>query len=279
MVFTRGRAAGLVVFAVLGFAAGDARADRIAMREPTYSLELVGDDGMTLPTFRRGNRSYVLGDRGDRYTIRITNPTARRIEAVVSVDGLDVVDGESASVGKRGYLVMPFSSIDIDGFRISTEEVAAFRFSSVARSYAGRKGKARNVGVIGLAVFEEKADPVIARREMEPRQKAGRASSRFDDAPSASAPEQERPGLGTEFGEHRSSAVSFTAFERANPRTTTLRGCARSGSGSSPRSTSPRSTAARAPIRSPAIGSHARRADAVTAGQPRTGSAGGPPAV
>src|SRR5690606_38241739 len=41
----------------------------------------------------------------------------------------------------------------------SLSDVATFRFSSVDNSYAGRKGKARNVGVIAVAIFEEAAPP------------------------------------------------------------------------------------------------------------------------
>jgi hypothetical protein len=214
----------------------------VVAEEPTYTLELIGEDGSPLQTFRRGRRMYVLGDHGDRYSIRVTNPTPQRIEAVVSVDGLDVIDGDPASVSKRGYVVMPFDTLQIDGFRVSTAEVAAFRFSSVADSYAGRKGKARHVGVIGLAVFEEKAQPSIAmepadgnrvgRGERERRDRRSPAPSRSAEPASdpGASPEatldgttdrsakRERPGLGTEFGEHRSSVVNFTRFERANPR-------------------------------------------------------------
>ncbi|MGI8436442.1 MAG: hypothetical protein ACR2NX_05995 [Chthoniobacterales bacterium] len=44
----------------------------------------------------------------------------------------------------------------VDGFRQSTEAVAAFRFGSVNESYANQKyGDSRNIGVIGLAIFNE----------------------------------------------------------------------------------------------------------------------------
>ena len=62
----------------------------------------------------------------------------RRVEAVVSVDGLDAVDGKPASVGKRGYMIPAFGDVTIDGWRTSLSTVAAFRFSSVRDSYAAR---------------------------------------------------------------------------------------------------------------------------------------------
>jgi hypothetical protein len=213
-----------------------------------YSVTIVGEDGRELDTYTKGKRFYVHGQTGQRYAIRVDNPTNRRVEAVVSVDGLDVIDGETADFrNKRGYIVPPRGSVTIDGFRVSTQAVAAFRFSSVSSSYAGRKGKARNVGVVGVALFEEKAQaqmilPRTARdfrsskrsRRPVPSKPAPRPSfdddgSSFEESATASADapragasirprerRQERPGLGTEFGENRSSAVSFTKFERAN---------------------------------------------------------------
>jgi hypothetical protein len=60
-------------------------------------------------------------------------------------------------VRKRGYIVPPHGDVRIEGFRTSLDNVATFRFSSVDGSYAGKKGKTRNVGVIAVAIFEEQA--------------------------------------------------------------------------------------------------------------------------
>ena len=110
-----------------------------------------------LPGLSSGGRSYFVGEAGRRYTIVVRNDTSARFEIVLSVDGLDVLDGRAASPSKRGYLVAAHSELEVDGFRQSTEEVAAFRFGSVRDSYAGRKyGDTRNVGVIGAAVFRER---------------------------------------------------------------------------------------------------------------------------
>jgi hypothetical protein len=106
-----------------------------------------------------------MGQLGARYTLRVHNHSARRIEAVVSVDGRDVIDGKPAELrSKRGYLVPAYGTVDIDGWRISRAEAAAFRFSSVPDSYAARTGNAREVGVIGVAVFSERYVPPPIRR-------------------------------------------------------------------------------------------------------------------
>lgn len=128
--------------------------------QPPYRIELIGDSGETLTTYSHRGRAYVLGQAGERYAIHVTNPTGRRVEVVFSVDGLDAVDGRSADFrAKRGYVIPAYGEVTVEGFRTSTENVAAFRFSSVAASYAARKGQPRNVGVIGVAFFAEKEPP------------------------------------------------------------------------------------------------------------------------
>jgi hypothetical protein len=106
--------------------------------------------------FLAGGRSYAVGEAGHRYTIVVKNNTNFRLEVVLSVDGLDVLDGKAAAFSKRGYIVDPRAELEVDGFRQSVDAVAAFRFGSVRGSYAGQKyGDTRNVGVIGVALFNE----------------------------------------------------------------------------------------------------------------------------
>lgn len=117
-------------------------------------------DGAPTRTFEHAGESFVMGQMGARYTLRVVNHTGRRIEAVVSVDGRDAIDGKTADVRtKRGYLVPAWGTVDIDGWRVSQAEAAAFRFTSVSDSYAARTGSARDVGVIGVAVFPERYVP------------------------------------------------------------------------------------------------------------------------
>jgi hypothetical protein len=104
----------------------------------------------------RGGR-FVIGKKGREYELKVRNLSNVRLEAVMSVDGLDVIDGTSASTRKRGYIVNPGQTVVVKGFRTSNNAVASFKFSSVSSSYANLKhGDTRNVGVIGLALFSEK---------------------------------------------------------------------------------------------------------------------------
>ncbi len=103
------------------------------------------------------DQRLVSGNKNQSYRIFIKNRSKSTLEIVASVDGLDVMDGKTASFSKRGYLIEPGATLEIAGFRTSTDSVAAFKFSSVANSYANmRHGDTRNVGVIGIAVFTQK---------------------------------------------------------------------------------------------------------------------------
>ena len=119
-------------------------------------LSMVDASGRPFPALRQGERVVSMGDPGERYSLLIENRSPERFEVVATVDGLDVLDGEGGDPDKRGYLIGAYSSVVIDGFRRSDAEVAAFRLGDVARSYAASKGMARNVGVIGFALFDER---------------------------------------------------------------------------------------------------------------------------
>jgi len=138
-----------------GFNAAPSRLFPLAQGHLEFGLR--DSSGRNLRGFSSGGNNYVAGSRGSRYTIIVKNHSPARIEVVISVDGLDVIDGQPASPRKRGYLIDAFDELEVDGFRRSTAEVAAFRFGNVDNSYAARKhGNTRNVGVIGVAAFHER---------------------------------------------------------------------------------------------------------------------------
>jgi hypothetical protein len=119
------------------------------------SVALVDTANNVLDGLLASGRTLVVGAEGERYNLMITNNTPGRFEVVASVDGLDVIDGKNADLAKRGYILEPYSSLVVDGFRQSEYEVAAFRFGRVSGSYAARSGDDRNVGVVGFAFFAE----------------------------------------------------------------------------------------------------------------------------
>lgn len=114
-----------------------------------------------LPAYKSGQKRFVVGSGGSAYSLVLKNRCRSQVEVVLSVDGLDVIDGKPASFSKRGYIIAPGDTLEVKGWRTGWNSVARFEFSDVGGSYANqRHGNARNVGVIGLAVFGEKGvDP------------------------------------------------------------------------------------------------------------------------
>jgi len=128
-----------------------ARADSNLVRVDVLDRD-VGD---TLRVWRDHGRPVVAGRPGSRYALRLVNNTGERVLAVVAIDGVNVVSGETASVGQRGYVLAPYQRTEIIGWRKSDNEVAAFEFTALSDSYAARTGRPGDVGVIGVAVFRE----------------------------------------------------------------------------------------------------------------------------
>jgi hypothetical protein len=222
---------------------------------PPYRVSLEDQDGVALPTFRQGGQGFVLGEPGARYNVRVENPTAERVEVVVTIDGRDAISGKVGDyVTQRGYVIEPWGSLVIEGFRRSLDEVAAFRFTDRSQSYSALRGTPENVGVIGVAVFPEKSRPSAPvrprhysyddsdyeyRRETHGSRREGAGKSADAAPPSpAKAPtaesapsrgrrdfrtEQEAPrkrkgagpsNIGTQYGEREDSSVVEVAFER-----------------------------------------------------------------
>lgn len=128
---------------------------RAVHQSGAVSVTLRDESGSALPGAQVGNDVYAVGETGARYVIGVENNSNQRYEVVASVDGLDVIDGQEADFNKRGYVISPYTSFVIEGWRTSDDTVAAFRFSDMDSSYAERVGKGRNIGVVGVAFFQE----------------------------------------------------------------------------------------------------------------------------
>ncbi|MGO4782125.1 hypothetical protein AB4084_42215, partial [Lysobacter sp. 2RAB21] len=62
----------------------------------------------------------------------------------------------TASPSQAGYVLEAWQSTEINGWRKSMDDVAQFVFTDLPDSYAARTGRPDNVGVIGVAVFQER---------------------------------------------------------------------------------------------------------------------------
>jgi hypothetical protein len=203
--------------------------------------------GNTLPVHFYNGEYWVAGVPGAKYAIDIWNKTGQRLLAVTSVDGLNVLTGKTASPQQTGYVLNAADRYGITGWRKSDSSVAAFQFTESPNSYAERTGRPRDVGVIGVALFRERQEPVVKKyeykhdHEQESRSRLDRAApaapateSAAPAAPVARAESadtnqnsmkeslsrgdksslQAAPKLGTGHGERETSVVSHTNFER-----------------------------------------------------------------
>ena len=186
------------------------------------------DTGQWLPETPFRGDTWVAGTPGHRYSVRLTNTTAERVLVVLSVDGVNAVTGQTANPSQTGYVLAPWQSTEISGWRKSMDDVAQFVFTDLPDSYAARTGRPRNVGVVGIAVFREKQP--VAYYEPQPvpppypyprDDEAGAArESAKAAAPSAQGRNEAdalaRQQLGTGHGQREWAPVSHTDFERAS---------------------------------------------------------------
>jgi hypothetical protein len=250
------RAAGLAAL-LAGAAASTAACANTVTQAPYVKSALVQVDvydrfdRTALPVFAKDGRHYILGQPGHEYAVRIRNCTGGRVMVVTSVDGVNVISGDTAAPSQSGYVLEPWGSVEIAGWRKSMDRTAAFYFTDLGDSYAARTGRPRNVGVIGVAVFPEKQQRISWREENYPRKMAAaesdaagaaaksetRAEASASTPAAAPAPSvtQERRAaddamredkkdngirqlgkLGTGHGRNEDSRVTLVRFERAS---------------------------------------------------------------
>ncbi|OOG53904.1 hypothetical protein B0E47_11965 [Rhodanobacter sp. B05] len=227
----------------LAFAAGAAHAASVSAVGRLVDLNVYDRTSQrTLPVYRHDGRYYIAGEPGHLYQIGLRNRAGADVMAVLSVDAVNVISGDTADWSQTGYVLDPYADADVLGWRKSTSQVADFVFADFAQSYAVRTGRPDNVGVIGVAVFRRHRayiQPVI------PAPVADAASQDAYTSGSVPAPAEEsidRPTagsmavpqtqasmngaamakapaggpLGTGHGQREESSITYVDFERAS---------------------------------------------------------------
>lgn len=198
--------------------------------------------GRELPVYFYDGKYYVAGRPGNEYQVTLRSQTSEDVLGVMSVDGVNVVSGKTASWNQSGYVLNPWNTTEVKGWRKNMDDVARFYFTDLPDSYAARTGRPDEVGVIGVAVFRRKPEyqpysyeqdypahdrddrwrrrdearapadsPGHARRNSESAKRQSPGSAPF----SYNQPQPEQ-GLGTGHGEREYSAARSTQFERAS---------------------------------------------------------------
>ena len=172
------------------------------------------DSGTTLATYYHRGEYWVAGAPGARYAIAIRNAGGERLLAVTAVDGVNVISGDTAAWDQTGYVFGASQRYEIAGWRKSNAEIAAFEFTAAPHSYATRTGRPGNVGVIGVALFRERPQPIAYEAPLAaaPAAAADASEARAERAPAPTA------RLGTGHGARESSVVEDTEFERLHDR-------------------------------------------------------------
>lgn len=224
----------LLLLALLCLLAPPANAARLRPAQPQVELEIVDrDTGLSLPQYRHGGQGWIPGEPGHRYAVRLRNRTGARVLAVLSVDGINAIDGSTARPDQAGYVLGPWQTLEVSGWRKSLGTVAQFVFVDPSASYAVRTGRPDNLGVIGVAVFRERAryphaggaiappSPSVERARgttaKSTSANAGPANdaARSESGAAGASGEYEAPArLGTGHGAIEGSQAYYTAFER-----------------------------------------------------------------
>jgi hypothetical protein len=193
------------------------------------------DTGALLQRLPHRGRDYLEGQPGERFAVVLQNLTGERVLAVLSVDGVNAISGQTAGGSQAGYVLEAWQRIEVRGWRKSYSDVAEFYFTDLPDSYAARTGRPQNVGVIGVAAFRERRYepapppyqpmPQIGRAESSapPTAKSSSSADAAAGAP-ASAPYERRSReataqeIGTGHGQRRYDPVTGTHFERESAR-------------------------------------------------------------
>jgi len=191
------------------------------------------DQGERLSPIGHRGRDYIAGQPGHRFAVTMQNLSGERVLAVLSVDGVNAISGQTAGASQAGYVLEPWQRVEIRGWRKSYADIAEFYFTDLPDSYAARTGRPDNVGVIGVAAFRERRRPAMpyppsapmigeAGKAMAERSSAdaagGRDESRARRQDSASAPSAMAQQIGTGHGQRRYDPVAQTQFERDSAR-------------------------------------------------------------
>lgn len=159
----------LFILTITVFTFSNCQADNYSDWDSDYSnspvhIEVVDDSGRTLTQYsanshqRHTQRSYLEAIKGKRYKLRIRNTSNRRVGVVVAVDGRNILNGRKSHLrnNEKMYVLNPHETAYYKGWRTNKNHVNRFYFTSAGDSYSNAWGDRSAMGVIAVAVFDEK---------------------------------------------------------------------------------------------------------------------------
>lgn len=127
-------------------------------------IDVIDDRGRYLRKFptnshnAKTTRAYLEAVKGKRYQLRIRNTSNRRIGVIVAVDGRNILTGKKSYLrsNEKMYVLNPHETANYKGWRTGKNHINRFYFTSAGDSYSNAWGDRSAMGVISVAVYDEK---------------------------------------------------------------------------------------------------------------------------
>ncbi|MBT8125026.1 MAG: hypothetical protein KJO81_09400 [Gammaproteobacteria bacterium] len=198
-------------------------------------IEIISDNGKTFSIhpvaqryLKKENRAYVEAINGENYSLNIRNHSNQRLGLVIAVDGRNIISGQKSKLkhNENMYILGPYETQSYAGWRTSSRDIHRFYFTDIEDSYAHAFDDDSAMGVIAVAVYEEK-QPFFTRHEKKQTINKPQASKPRAQAPNRSydaagessgtangsvLAEQAEKEVGTGFGKHQTSHVRKVHF-------------------------------------------------------------------
>lgn len=192
------------------------------MKHSYTSLSLIVKSKHPAVEYQHKGQTFVEGRAGSDFDIKVTNHSNYRVLAIISVDGLSVIDGEVAGQNSPGYIVEANSTISIPGWKLNGTSVAKFTFSGKKESYSQlSSGTTQNCGVIGVMVWSEQPQAISKKMVINYGPPANwgdgkvypmSSIARSNDPTMAMAQAASTNNIGTQFGEQAEFNTALGSF-------------------------------------------------------------------
>lgn len=131
-------------------------------------LSIILSNGTMVSKIKWNGNTIIEGRPGSEFSIKLKNNSYERKLAIVSIDGLSILDGKPAGSNSSGYVLNGYEEITIPGWMIDSKTAAKFQFRNTgnkkhkSKTYVeqlenlGYDVDVENQGIIGLMVYDEK---------------------------------------------------------------------------------------------------------------------------
>lgn len=190
-------------------------------------IDVVDDTGRLLNQYAvhsdkaKIHRAYLEAIKNKRYQLRIRNNSDRRVGLVIAVDGRNILNGSKSYLGsnERMYVLDPYETSYYKGWRTAQNQINRFYFTSANDSYADTWGDRSAMGVIAVAVFNEKHQPRYKNhnRLQERSAPSSRGYSLDDSTGTGFGKEEYSPSINVRFkAQKQPSSKHFYKYEWRN---------------------------------------------------------------